>query len=144
MGTGDTGRGIRRGRRSGAARRRGVATVELALVLPVLLILIFGTLEICQRLLLRESAAVAAYETARLAARRHATAEEAISRGLSILEGRGIDGGSVQLSPTSLVNASTGEELQVTVAIPIEDNTPVSYVLPAVGTITVAATMLRE
>lgn len=109
-----------------------------------MLILIFGTLEVCQRLILRETAAVAAYETARLAARRNVSAERAIERGQSVLEGRRISGGGVDLTPDDLTGIPTGSELEVTVTVPVVSNTTVSYVLPLAGEITVVATMLRE
>jgi Flp pilus assembly protein TadG len=114
------------------------------LVLPVLLILVFGTLEVCQRLILRESAAVAAYEAARRAARRNVSAADAIERGESILQGRGISNGVIALDPASLSEVPTGGEFEVRVTVPVENNTTVHYVLPLAGEITVVATMLRE
>lgn len=132
----------RRARRD--RERRGAATVEMALVLPVMMFIVLGSLEICQRLMLRQAAAVSAYETARLAARRTTTAETAVARGESILTGRRIEGGQVTISPNNLAELATGEELTVTVSIPITGNTPITYALPVSGPITISASMLRE
>ncbi len=50
-------------------RRHGVAAVEAAFCLPVIVILMFGTLEICAGYSLQESLTIAAYEGARFGAR---------------------------------------------------------------------------
>ena len=54
-------------------RRQGVAAVEAALCLPVVLILMLGTLEICSGIFLRESLNIASFEGARAGVRRQAT-----------------------------------------------------------------------
>lgn len=48
-------------------RRSGAAAVELALSLPVLLLLLFGTIESCTMIFLQQSLEIAAYEGARVA-----------------------------------------------------------------------------
>lgn len=124
--------------------RKGAAVAELAVVLPILMIMVFGTLEICERLLLRQSAAVAAYETARMSARRTMTAERATARGLEILESRRINGGTININPSDLSEISTGEQIRVTVLVPINNNTLMKYVLPSSGNVRVRAFMVRE
>jgi Flp pilus assembly protein TadG len=131
-------------KRSRFRRRRAIATVELALVLPVMLIIVFGTLEICQRLMIRQTAAVAAYETARLAARRTSTVIQAKARGEQIMTDRRIIGGEVEITPNQLALLPTGSEVQVTVRIPVAGNTTVNYLLPTTGEIRIVTTMLRE
>ena len=129
-----------------AEPRHGAAVVELAILLPILLTVTFGSLEICNRLFLRQTAAVAAYETARLAARRTVSETQAQARGLTLLQGRQIVGGSVSISPggNGLTTLPTGGQLTVTVSIPVAGNTPVSYLLSTSGAVTGTAVMLRE
>jgi len=129
-----------------ATRRRGAAVVELALLLPVLLTVTFGSLEVCNRLFLRQTAAVAAYETARLAARRTVSSTQAVTRGLSLLDGRRIIGGQIVITPAGdgLATLPTGGQLTVQVTIPIAGNTPVSYVLNSPDVIRASAVMMRE
>lgn len=131
-------------KRSRHFRRRAIATVELAKVLPVMLIIVFGNLEICQRLMIRQTAAVAAYETARLAARRTTTVIQAKARGEQIMIDRRINGGIVDITPNQLALLPTGSEVQVTVRIPITGNTTVNYLLPTTGEVQIVTTMLRE
>jgi|GEM_PF-1328747 len=126
--------------------RRGAAVVELALLLPVLLTVTFGSLEVCNRLFLRQTASVAAYEAARLAARRAVSTAQVQARGLTLLEGRRIAGAQVIVTPGGggLATLPTGVELSVEVIIPVQGNTPVTYVFPSSGTIRATAFMLRE
>ncbi len=126
--------------------RSALAVVELAILLPILLTITFGTLEICNRLFLRQSASVAAYEGARLAARRTVTTAQVEARCLALLAGRNITGGQVIVTPGAggLATLPTGEELIVQVVIPIAGNTPVSYVFSPSGAVNASAYMLRE
>lgn len=127
-----------------AGRRTAAATVELALMLPLMLLVVFGSLEVCQRLMLRQTATVAAYETARLAARRGASANRALDRGQSILAGRQVVNGLITINPADMSQVATGDPLLITVTVPIAGNTNIHYVLPNTGSVTVSATMLRE
>ncbi len=92
--------------------RQGVAAVELAFVLPVLLVLVFGTIEICQRIFLRQSLVIAAYEGARLAARRNTTNTQVIDRCNTILDQRNVRGGSVTVTPSNILSISTVKPLR--------------------------------
>ncbi len=127
-------------------QRRAVAVVELAFLLPILLTIAFGTLEICNRLFLRQTAAVAAYEGARLAARRTVTQAQVEARCMSLLAGRRIVGGSVIITPGNggMATMATGDQLTVKIVIPVAGNTPVSYVLTPSGSVQASAVMLRE
>ena len=135
-----------RQRSNSLSKQKGAAVVELALTLPVLLMVTFGTLEVCNRMFLRQTAAVAAYEGARLAARRTVSQAQVEARCLSLLQGRRIVGGQVVISPAgdALTSLPTGGQLTVRVTIPIARNTPVSYVLSTTGSISSTAVMLRE
>jgi hypothetical protein len=138
----------KRSRSAATARteRMAAAVVELAVTLPILLIVTFGTLEICNRLFLRQTASIAAYEGVRLAARRTISQTQVQNRCLSLLQGRRIVNGQVSMTPTGneLTTLPTGGQLTVRITIPIAGNTPVSYVFPLSGTITATAVMLRE
>ena len=135
-----------RQRSNSLSKQKGAAVVELALTLPVLLMVTFGTLEVCNRMFLRQTAAVAAYEGARLAARRTVSQAQVEARCISLLQGRRIVGGQVVITPTgnALTALPTGGQLTVRVTIPISRNTPVSYVLSTTGSISSTAVMLRE
>ncbi len=125
-------------------KRRGIATVEFAVVFPILLLMVLGTIEICQRLFLRQSATIAAYEGIRLAARSTSNAPDVIERCQQLLSDRRIAGGQVTLTPNSFQNLPTGSPITVEVRVPWSSNSVTKFVLRDQGNIVVRAVMLRE
>ena len=105
--------------------RRGAASVEFAICLPVLFLLTFGTIDICTMIFLNESASLAAYEGARRGVGRGYTNADSTARVVEFLDERGIaySGGSVvQYSSPGFDDANTLEHVTVTVTIPCEGN----------------------
>ncbi|AMV31100.1 TadE-like protein [Pirellula sp. SH-Sr6A] len=125
-------------------RRSGVATLELALVLPVMLIFVLGTIEICQRIFLRQSALLVAYEGVRLGVRSTTSSEEVLARCNAMLAQRRIRGGSIEIQPANLLELNAGAPIRIRVNIPWADNTPTRFVLKDQGILTVDVHMLRE
>ena len=124
--------------------RRGIACVELAIVLPVLLILVLGTIEVCQRIFLRQSAIIVAYEAARLATRNTSSNADVLQRCQSMLTQRRVVGGQVTITPIDLLAQPTGTLIRIQVEIPWANNSPTQFVLKDQGTVTFDAYMLRE
>lgn len=124
--------------------RRGVATVELAFVLPVLLIIVFGTIEVCQRIFLRQSAVIVAYEGARLAARGISTNAEVTTRCQQLLTSRRVRNATVTTVPADFLQSPTGTEIRITITVPWADNSASKVVVPNQGSMTVSSFMLRE
>ncbi len=92
-------------------KREGVAATEFALVLPIILILAFGTIEASSALFLRESVAIASYEGARVAVRKRSTTEDVQKVVMEFLAIRGIQ--PVGLSPSEMVVCSSPPESTV-------------------------------
>lgn len=118
-------------KRQDSKPRKGAAAVECALVLPLLFLITFGTIEACSTIFLKESVTIAAYEGARQAIMRRATSEDTIDAVDDILELRGVDVStlgddyvSVTPNPTT---ANLLDPITVTVRAPTNGNT----VIPA-------------
>lgn len=124
--------------------RKGIATVELAMVLPVMLILVLGTIEVCQRIFLRQSSLLVAYEGARLAARSITSSQDVISRCNAMLEQRRVVGGQVEIIPENLLALAPGDLFTIRVTVPWASNSPTRFVLKDQGTVSVDVHMLRE
>ncbi len=124
--------------------RHGTATVELALTLPVLLVFILGTIEVCQMMFVRQTATLVAYEGARLATRRSMKSSDVHARCQALLAARRAVGGLVTLTPPTVESLTAGQEFRVSVNIPWAANTPVRFVTGSVSRIEVSATMVRE
>lgn len=124
--------------------RVGAATVELAFCLPAMLLIVMGTIEVCQRIFLRQSAVLVAYEGARLAVRSTSSTGDVLARCNQLLIERRIQNGVVTVTPSDLLTITPGTQIRVTIAVPYDGNTPVSFALGKSGTLSVDAYMLRE
>ena len=131
-------------RRKAKRLNRGVATVELAFVLPVMLTLVLGTIEVCQRIFLRQSAVLVAYEGARLAARSTSSNTDITTRCQTLLTQRRVIGGTVTVTPADVLSQPPGTQVQVRITVPWASNSPTRFVLQDQGAVTVDAYMLRE
>ena len=104
--------------------RNGIETVELAIVLPVLILITFGTLEVCEGIMLRQKVEIAAHEGARVAIRQKATIGQVEQAVADCLDARGIDYGdistAVNATPPNSVN--TLEPVSVAVTINVDNN----------------------
>jgi Flp pilus assembly protein TadG len=127
-----------------AHRRSGAATVELTVVLPVMLTLVLGTIEVCQRIFLRQTAILVAYEGSRLAARSTSSTQDVVSRCQQMLTQRRVVGGQVTVTPANLLEQVPGAQIQVRITIPWASNSPTRFALQDQGTVFVDAFMLRE
>lgn len=106
------------------SKRRGVAVAEFAIVLPVLVALTLGTIDLCTLIFLKESVVLAAYEGARIGVNRGRTNQDVIDRVQQFLDERGISytGNPVSFEGVDFDNAQTLENVKTTVSVPISGN----------------------
>ena len=78
--------------------RRGVAAAELAVCLPMLFVVIFGSIEACNLLFLRQSLVAAAYEGAMLGSRPGTSETDIVNRVQTTLAARNISVTSVDVN----------------------------------------------
>lgn len=97
--------------------RRGAAMVEAALTLPVLLLLIFGSIEAAEAIHTRHAVAVAAYDAARLATKSGGTESVARERSEALLDSMGVEGYSISFL-TDIEEIERGEVVSVRVTAP--------------------------
>lgn len=132
-----------------ASRRLGVAAVELALCLPVLLITALGMIETCNTLFVQARLQSAAYEAVRYATRpttatsTAATNAQVITYAGTLLTQLGVSGGTVTVTPANISSANTQTQVTVTITAPLSSNTVSTFVVKTM-TITAAATMIKE
>ena len=126
------------------ANLRGVATVELALCLPVLALLVFGSIEAASFIFLKQSLQVAAYETAREAISIGAVEADAAGRATAILSSRSIRDANVRFASGPLVSTVRGQQVVVEVSAPTRTNSPLAGQWVANRTLTARVVMLKE
>ena len=102
-------------------RRKGSATTELAVCLPLVMLLIFGGIEAANGIFLKQGLTVAAYETAKMATTVGYSVADAQNRGQQILTARGFSGATIAISPNT-TQLFPGTPVTVTVSAPADLN----------------------
>ena len=123
---------------------RGVAAVEFAVCLPVIVLLVIGTMEACSMIFLKQSLSVAAYEGARTAIIPGVTTAQVRTACEQVLDDRHIEGGLVTISPSNVDALNPGDFVDVTVSAPSSANSVVPNTFYRGRTITANASMMIE
>ncbi len=106
----------RRPRRGGkGARRHGTAVVETAIMLPIIIVLLFTSIELANGIFLKQAVTIAAYEGARSATRPGGTNSTAENRIDEVLLARSVGTYTVTFSPTVTELTTRGTPITVTV-----------------------------
>ena len=108
--------------RRSSAHRKGTATVELAVCLPLLMIVAVGSIEATNAIFLKEHLTSAAYEAARMVTAPGQTAAAATTAAQNVLNQFGISGGTITITPTVTSSTPTGTQVTVTVSAPLSSN----------------------
>jgi Flp pilus assembly protein TadG len=125
-------------------KRRGVAAVELAICLPMVVMLVLGSIEACSMIFINQSLCVAGYEGMRIAVRKGGTSAEAIAGCNELLSARGVQAATVSLSPTNVSGLSSGTLMTITVTAPCGDNSILPSRFFRGRTLTATCTMVKE
>lgn len=105
-------------RKKNNEKRRGAATVEAAVCLPLLIVLVFGSVESSNGIFLKQSLTIAAYEAAKIAAAPRGTIDTATTRCREVLAVRDVDNFEISFSPNNLTeDTPRGVKIQVTVTV---------------------------
>ena len=111
-------------KRPSRSDRQGAAATEFALILPVLLLLTFGTIEMCSAYFLKETCLIAAHEGCRIAITQSATKQDVIDQAKLTLSQRGVDTTDPEVK-VLLPDPTTRRELEtilVRVRVPMAGN----------------------
>src|SRR3954464_14476702 len=127
-----------------ADRKRGVAAAELAVCLPVVVLIVIATIESCSAMFLKQSLTVAAYEGARTAIATGGTAATVQTICGDILKDRRVQGSLVKVNPVDIASLKPGDLVSVTVSAPCNLNSPVPTTFYRGRVLTTSATMMIE
>jgi Flp pilus assembly protein TadG len=133
---------VPRNRRS--TRRRGVAASELAVCLPVMVLLVLATIETCTMIFLKQSLTVAAYESVRCSLQPGAVASDVQTTCDGVLTDRRINGGKLTISPANFTQLTPGQYVQITVSAPADKNSVIPGSFFKGKTLSATATMMKE
>jgi hypothetical protein len=121
-----------------------VAAAELAVCLPVVVVLVVATIDSCSALFLKQSLTVAAYEGIRAAIAKGATSTAVQTRCNQVLADRRIKGSQITVNPPDISSLKPGDYVAVTVSAPCAPNSPIPTTFFRERTLTTSATMMIE
>ncbi|MFK7767640.1 MAG: TadE/TadG family type IV pilus assembly protein [Mariniblastus sp.] len=120
-------------------QRKGVAAVEAVIIIPFVIVLMLGTLEVCSRIFLKESVTICAFEGVRAGLGRGTTNQAVVDRVNQMLTDRGINlnsggkTGSVTVTPADFSEMDAMDDVTVTVKIPIKGNSRFVFDTVSIG-----------
>ena len=127
-----------------AQSRLGVAAAELAVCLPVIVLLVLATIEACSMVFLKQTLSIAAYEGVRTAISTGATADDVEQVCDQVLLDRGVNGGTVSIVPNNVAGLTLGDLVDVTVSAPCDGNMVLPNMFYRDRTLSATASMMTE
>ena len=118
--------------------------MELAVCLPVIVLIVFASIEACGMIYLQQSIQTAAYETARFAVTPRSTSDAATARRAQILADRRVAGATFELTPVDVTAAARGTQVVVRVTAPLDLNRIMPDFFFGNQQLQAQVTMLRE
>ena len=88
------------------------------MTLPILLLLLLGSIDMANVVYLKQSLCIAAYEAATTASKPGGTSTLARTRAQEVLIARNITGATISITPNVDVNTTSGSNVTVTVRAP--------------------------
>jgi len=125
-------------------RRRGVAAVEFAVCLPVIILLVFGAIEASSFIFLKQSLNVAAYEGIRESIRVGSENADGATRAQNILASRGVQGFDIRFPSGEAAEADRGDEVVIEVSAPTSPNSPLAGQFVTNRLLTARVVMVKE
>ena len=137
-------RPVRSNKHRTAKRRRGVAAVEFAVCLPVMVLLVFGAIEASSFIFLKQSLQVAAYEGVREAVRINSNNSNGTNRATNILTARTVNDFDINFPNGEAANATRGDQIVIEVSAPTATNSPLAGQWLTNRTLTARVVMVKE
>jgi Flp pilus assembly protein TadG len=121
-----------------------VAATELAVCLPIIVLMVIATIEACGAMFLKQSLTVAAYEGVRTALEEGATTATVQAACNQVLADRRITGAKVTITPANIAALNPGDFIDVSVSAPCASNSTVPTTFYRGKTLTAKASMMIE
>ena len=99
-----------------------MAVVELAICMPILVLVLFATIEACSMIHLKQTLKVTAFESVRVGLIPSSTTTTVEDQSQMLLDDRNVQGYSVAMAPTNPQTVASGDYFQVTITANYADN----------------------
>ncbi|MEM6981238.1 MAG: TadE/TadG family type IV pilus assembly protein [Planctomycetota bacterium] len=103
-------------------RRRGIAATELAISLPLLLLVLIGTMEMCTMIRLKQKLKIMAYEGARVGLLPQAQRDNVVFQCETMANDYRLRNVAVTMSPNDPSSVASGDWFTVSVTAPFRGN----------------------
>ncbi len=110
--------------------RRGTAAVELAVCLPLFLVILVATLDVCGMFYVQQSLKISAYEGARVGILPEAESKNVVFQCETLLDAQGVNGYSIVLDPPDPRTLSVGDYFTVTISADFDQNAHAGSLYP--------------
>ena len=124
--------------------RRAAAAAELAICLPLLVMLLLASLEACSMIFLDHSLTIASYEGVRVAINYDGTNSAVLARCNQIIDDRGVAGATVSINPGNVANVPRGQPIAITISAPCDSNAILPPWFYGGRTLSCTNTMVKE
>lgn len=131
-------------RRRKSSERSGAAALEFAVIAPVLLIILLGTIETCSMIFLQQTLTIAAYEASRVSIIPEATTSDVEDAAIKLLNTRKVKDFSIKITPNNFGSASYGTFIKVEVTAPCNSNSSFSPFFYNGKSLTGSVEMMKE
>ncbi len=125
-------------------RNHGSAVVELAITLPVFVLILFATIETTTMIFLQQSLEIGAYQGARIALIPSSTPAKVSAASNSVLTSRNVTSATVSVIPANYSSQPYGTNITVRVTAPCNANSPFSPWFYGGRTLISEVTMMKE
>jgi Flp pilus assembly protein TadG len=134
------------GKRRAPVKRnsRGVAAAELAVCLPVVVLIVIATIEACSAIFLKQSLTVAAYEGTRTALADRSVPGSVEAAVNQVLTDRKVKGATITIKPANIAVLQPGDFIDVTISAPCNANSVVPTTFYRGRTLQATASMMVE
>ncbi|MEM6468953.1 MAG: TadE family protein [Planctomycetota bacterium] len=123
--------------------RRAAAAVEFAVCLPVIVLLVFGSIEASSFIFLKQSLSVASYEGIREASKPDSNEADALARAQAILDSRLVNDYDIRF-PDGVDGLERGDRIVCEVSAPTNSNSPLAGDFITNRVLTARVVMLKE
>ena len=135
---------MRRNTPRNQSSRRAAATIEFAVCLPIIVLIVFGGIQASSMLFLKQTLVQAAFESVKTAVKVDGSAARAEATARAVTDGRNLQGVSVTVNPNNIENTPRGSIIEVTVTAPGDNNSLFPFSPFAGKNVTATAVMVKE
>ena len=103
-------------------KRFGAAAVEFAVCLPLIILIVAGSIEGASLLFLRQALIQSSYEGAKVAVKQDSVNSDVTNIAIAVTDGRNLTGVTVETEPGNIASVAQGELIRVRVTAPTSGN----------------------